>query len=257
MELVITEKEDDVSVRYRCDLCDFNPYQAWCKGNVARFHAALMKHKQTARHREAEAFARGEQPVSISKGGVISADVPTAERPPHFYITKLETMIDKLNDRIDALNSAYTELEQDDSNNTKPFGSLVDDFRQNDNSGFSRKSGDLVISAVADPPPVLNVATHYFQFKEMELKALRKFGDGSCITNTNALNAVNRCMNWCEVYIKDEERRTRNVAYLKKTAEMIKALCALVAEGWRAEDEDYDEIGGRLDSITEHEWADN
>jgi len=253
MELVITEKADDESVRYRCDLCDFNPYQAWCKGNVARFHAALMKHKQTRRHMEAEAFARGEQPVSISKEGVISADVP-AERPPHFYISKLETMIDKLEQRIDALNSAYEPSEASSEDNLKKFGSLVDDFRQNDNSGFSRKSGDLVI--LAEPPSaVLNVATIHFQFKEMELKALRKFGDGSCITNTNALNAVQRCLNWCEVYIKDEGRRSRNTAYLKKTMEMIKSLCALVAEGWRAEDEDYDAIGERLDTIMEHEWS--
>lgn len=245
MELVITEKEDDVSVRYRCDLCDYNPYQAWCKGNVARFHAALMKHKQTARHREAEAFARGEQPVSISKEGKVSADAP-AERPPHFYISKMEKMIDVLEQRIDALNSLYESSEASSEDNLKKFGSLVDDFPQNENSGKSPKSGDLVI---------LGATPKTFQFKELEIKALRKFGDGSCITNTNALNAVNRCMTWCEVYIKDEERRVRNVAYLKKTAEMIKALCALVAEGWRAEEEDYDAIGERLDSIMEHEWS--
>ena len=142
MELVITEKEDDVSVRYRCDICDYNPYQAWCKGNVARFHAALMKHKQSARHREAEAFARGEQPVSISKDGKVSADAP-AERPPHFYISKLETMIDKLNDRIDALNHLYEGSETSEENNPEKFGSLVGDFRHKKHSWKRRKSGEL------------------------------------------------------------------------------------------------------------------
>ena len=160
MELVITEKEDDVSVRYRCDICDYNPYQAWCKGNVARFHAALMKHKQSARHREAEAFARGEQPVSISKDGKVSADAP-AERPPHFYISKLETMIDKLNDRIDALNHLYEGSETSEENNPEKFGSLVGDFRQNETFPKTQKSGDLVILVLDAVKPL----THYFKKK--------------------------------------------------------------------------------------------
>lgn len=248
MELVITEKEDDVSVRYRCDICDYNPYQAWCKGNVARFHAALMKHKQSARHREAEAFARGEQPVSISKDGKVSADAP-AERPPHFYISKLETMIDKLNDRIDALNHLYEGSETSEENNPEKFGSLVDDFRQKKHSWKSEKSGELGNEAA------LNVADRTFQFKEIELKAMRKFGDRSSITNTNALNAVLRCMNWCDVYIKDEERRLRNVGYLRRTAEMIRALMGLMAEGWRGDEEEYDAIGERLDDIMEHDFS--
>ena len=149
MELVITEKADDNSVKFRCDLCDYNPYQAWCKGNTARFHAALMKHKQTTRHREAEAFARGEQPVSISKGGVISADVPHPPTQP-YYISKLENMIDKLEQRIDALNYAFEPSEASSEYNLNNLGSLVDDFRQNGYVQKSQKNGDLVISPTAD-----------------------------------------------------------------------------------------------------------
>jgi hypothetical protein len=247
MELIIEEKPLDASVAYRCDLCNYNPYQAWCKGNVARFHAALMKHKQTARHREAEAFAKGEQPVSIDKNGRLSGDAPP-ERPPHFYITKLETMIDKLEQRIDALNNAYEPSETSSEDNLNKFGSLVGDFRQNEQTSKSEKSGELVNAEV------LNVATHTFQFKEMELKAMRKFGDGSCITNTNALNALIRCKNWCEVFIKDEVRRKKNISYIGRTIDMVKSLCSLIAEGWRAEDEDYDAIGERMDEIMEHEF---
>jgi len=257
MELIITEKPDDVSVKYRCDLCDFNPYQAWCKGNVARFHSALMKHKQTIRHKEAEAFANGEQPITITRsssgGGAVSADAPPSERPPHFYITKLEKMIDTLEERIHALNSAYEPSEMSEEYNLNNLGSLVDVFRQNGSSEISPKSGDLVI----DVPPVLNVAIHYFQFKEAEMVAMERFGDGSCITNTNTLNAVQRCLTWCEVYMKDDERRDKNVAFLTRTREMIKSLCGLVAEGWRAERGDYDAIGERLDGIMGHNWRSN
>lgn len=269
MELIVEEIEKaplDASVAYRCDLCDYNPYQAWCKGNVARFHAALMKHKQTIRHKEAEAFARGEQPINVSKGGVVSATEP--ERPPHFYISKLETMIDKLEQRIDALNSAYDSSETSEEYNLNKFGSLVDDFRQKDSYGFHEKSGESVnpptdavlnrpIHYFQQPPTdaVLNRPTHYFQFKDTEIDALRRFGDGSCITNTNTLNAISRCLSWCEVMVKDEGRRERNRAYLTRTREMIKAICSLVAEGWKAEAEDYDVIGERLDSILEHDFS--
>ena len=252
MELIIEEIEKaplDASVAYRCDLCDYNPYQAWCKGNIARFHAALMKHKQTIRHKEAEAFSRGEQPIHVSKEGVVSATEP--ERPPHFYITKLEKMIDKLEQRIDALNSAYDPSETSDEYNQNNLGSLVDDFRPDGSYGFHEKSGESV-----NPPTdaVLNRPTHYFQFKDMEIDALRRFGDGSCITNTNTLNAISRCLSWCEVMVKDEGRRAKNIAYLTRTREMIKAICSLVAEGWKATEEDYDVIGERLDSILEHNW---
>ena len=245
MELIVEEIEKaplDASVAYRCDLCDYNPYQAWCKGNIARFHAALMKHKQSRRHMEAEAFARGEQPIHVSKEGVVSATEP--ERPPHFYITKLETMIDKLEQRIDALNNAYEPSETSDEYNLNNLGSLVDDFRQNGSYGKTEKSGESV-----NPPNPPS-----FQFKEIEMDALRRFGDGSCITNTNTLNAISRCLSWCEVMVKDEGRRAKNIAYLTKTREMIKAICGLVAEGWRAEEEDYDVIGERLDSIMEHNF---
>jgi len=251
MELIVEEKPLDASVAYRCDLCNYNPYQAWCKGNIARFHAALMKHKQTIRHKEAEAFANGEQPITVSKVGKVGEP----ERPPHFYITKLEKMIDTLEQRIDALNNVYDDVESVEEYNQEKFGSLVDRFRPNETYGKTEKSGDLVIASPPSPPSVLNVATHTFQFKSMELDAMERFGDGSCITNTNTLNAIQRCLTWCEVYVKDEARRSRNVAFLTKTKDMIKALCGLVAEGWRAEAEDYDEIGGRLDGIMDHDWS--
>jgi hypothetical protein len=245
MELIVEEIEKaplDASVAYRCDLCDYNPYQAWCKGNIARFHGALMKHKQSRRHIEAEAFARGEQPIHVSKEGVVSATEP--ERPPHFYITKLETMIDKLEQRIDALNNAYDPSETSEEYNLNNLGSLVDDFRPDGSYWKTEKSGESV-----NPPNPPS-----FQFKEIEMDALRRFGDGSCITNTNTMNAISRCLSWCEVMVKDEGRRAKNIAYLTKTREMIKAICGLVAEGWRAEEEDYDVIGERLDSIMEHDF---
>lgn len=245
MELLIEEMPVDNSVKFRCELCNFNPYQAWCKGSVARFHAALMKHKQSIRHKEAEAFANGEQPVSISKGGKVSAD---AERPPHFYISKLETMIDKLEQRIDALNSAYEPSEASVEDNLNNLGSLVGDLAYRNSFENSQKSGGSGGNENVHQPQT-------FDFKEMELKAMRKFGDGSCITNTNTLNAVVRCLNWCEVYIKDDARRLRNVSYLKTTIESIKSLCSLIAEGWRAEEDDYDAIGGRLDNIMEHVFS--
>lgn len=254
MELVITEKPDDNSVKFRCDLCDYNPYQAWCKGNTARFHSALMKHKQTIRHKEAEAFANGEQPITISKGGAVSADAPPSERPPHFYITKLEKMIDTLEQRIDALNSAYDPSDTTSEYNLNNLGSLVDVFPISGGFQKSEKSGDLVMDV---GPPVLNVAIHTFQFKEAEMVAMERFGDGSCITNTNTLNAVQRCLTWCEVYIKDEERRDRNVAFLTRTKEAIKSVCQMVADGWRPERGDYDAVGERLDGIMGHDWRSN
>lgn len=262
MELVITEKEDDNSVKFRCDLCDYNPYQAWCKGNTARFHAALMKHKQTARHREAEAFARGEQPVSISKGGVISADVPHPPTQP-YYISKLENMIDKLEQRIDALNNAYEETEASSENNLNYLGSLVDDFRQNESFGFYRKSGDLVISPTADiesrQSPVSiqpqRDVLYAFQFKEAEVEALRNYGDRSSITNTNALGAICRVLSWVEVYEKDEGRKEKSLAFLRKTRMMMEKLEAMKKEGWRIDDDDFNIIGERLDDILEYDFT--
>jgi hypothetical protein len=246
MELIVEEKPLDNAVAFRCDVCNYNPYQAWCKGNTARFHAALMKHKQTIRHKEAVAFANGEQPISVGKGGLVSA---APERPSHFYITKLERMIDVLEQRIDALNNTSGASETSDEDNLKKLGSLVGLSGVGEQTQKSLKSGELVIGSG------LNVASQTFQFKEVELKAMRRFGDGTCITNANTLNAVQRCLNWCEVYMKDAARRERNVGYLTKTREMIKSLCALIEEGWRADDEDYDAIGERLDGIMEHEFS--
>ena len=261
MELVITEKEDDNSVKFRCDLCDYNPYQAWCKGNTARFHAALMKHKQTARHREAEAFARGEQPVSISKGGVISADVPHPPTQP-YYISKLENMIDKLEQRIDALNSAFEETDTSSEYNLNNLGSLVDDFRQNGFVQKSQKNGDLVISPTADiesrqsPVSIPQRDVLYaFQFKGLEVLALRNYGDRSSITNTNALGVVCRVLSWVEVYERDEGRKEKSLAFLKKTRMMMEKVDARKKEGWRVDDDDYDAIGERLDDILEYDFT--
>jgi hypothetical protein len=261
MELVITEKAEDNSVKFRCDLCDYNPYQAWCKGNTARFHAALMKHKQTARHREAEAFARGEQPVSISKGGVISADVPHPPTQP-YYISKLENMIDKLEQRINALNSAYDETETSSEYNPNYLGSLVDDFRQNGSSGFFQKSGDLVILPTADiesrqsPVSIPQRDVLYaYHFREMEVDALRNYGDRSSITNVNALGAVCRLLSWVEVYERDEGRREKSLVFLKKTRLMMEKLEAMKKEGWRIEDDDFNAIGERLDDILEYDFT--
>jgi hypothetical protein len=200
---------------------------------------------------EAEAFAKGEQPISIGKDGRLSGDAPP-ERPPHFYISKLETMIDKLEQRIDALNNAYETSETSSEDNLNSYGSLVAVSGLGEQTQKSEKSGELVIG---DDRRILNVPTHTFQFKEIEIRAMRKFGDGSCITNTNAMNALVRCLNWCEVFIKDDGRRTSNVAYIRRTIEMTKQLCSLVAEGWRAEAEDYDAIGERMDEIMEHGFS--
>ena len=259
MELVITEKADDNSVKFRCDLCDYNPYQAWCKGNTARFHAALMKHKQTARHREAEAFARGEQPVSISKGGVISADVPHPPTQP-YYISKLENMIDKLEQRIDALNSAFEETDTSSEYNLNNLGSLVDDFRQNGFVQKSQKNGDLVISPTADiesrqSPVSIRDVLYAFKFKVLEVLALRNYGDRSSITNTNALGAVCRVLSWVEVYERDEGRKEKSLAFLKKTRMMMEKVDARKKEGWRVDDDDYDAIGERLDDILEYDFT--
>ena len=259
MELVITEKADDNSVKFRCDLCDYNPYQAWCKGNTARFHAALMKHKQTARHREAEAFARGEQPVSISKGGVISADVPHPPTQP-YYISKLENMIDKLEQRIDALNYAFEPSEASSEYNLNNLGSLVDDFRQNGFVQKSQKNGDLVISPTADiesrqSPVSIRDVLYAFQFKGLEVLALRNYGDRSSITNTNALGVVCRVLSWVEVYERDEGRKEKSLAFLKKTRMMMEKVDARKKEGWRVDDDDYDAIGERLDDILEYDFT--
>lgn len=259
MELVITEKADDNSVKFRCDLCDYNPYQAWCKGNTARFHAALMKHKQTTRHREAEAFARGEQPISISKGGVISANAPTSATQP-FYISKLENMIDKLEQRIDALNSAFEETDTSSEYNLNYLGSLVDDFRQNGFVQKSQKNGDLVISPSADiesrqSPVSIRDVLYTYHFKEVEVLALRNYGDRSSITNTNALGAICRVLSWVEVYERDEGRKEKSLAFLKKTRMMMEKLEAMKKEGWRIDDDDFNAIGERLDDILEYDFT--
>jgi tetrahydromethanopterin S-methyltransferase subunit G len=259
MELVITEKADDNSVKFRCDLCDYNPYQAWCKGNTARFHAALMKHKQTTRHREAEAFARGEQPVSISKGGVISANAPTSATQP-FYISKLENMIDKLEQRIDALNSAFEETDTSSEYNLNYLGSLVDDFRQNGFVQKSQKNGDLVISPSVDiesrqSPVSIRDVLYTYHFKEVEVLALRNYGDRSSITNTNALGAICRVLSWVEVYERDEGRKDKSLAFLKKTRMMMEKLEAMKKEGWRIDDDDFNAIGERLDDILEYDFT--
>ena len=262
MELVITEKADDNSVKFRCDLCDYNPYQAWCKGNTARFHAALMKHKQTARHREAEAFARGEQPVSISKGGVISADVPHPPTQP-YYISKLENMIDKLEQRIDALNYAFEPSEASSEYNLNYLGSLVGDFRHTESFEKSEKIGD---AGDAPPPdiesrqspvsiPLERDVLYAFQFKGLEVEALRNYGDRSSITNTNALGAVCRVLSWVEVYERDEGRKEKSLAFLKKTRMMMEKVDARKKEGWRVDDDDYDAIGERLDDILEYDFT--
>jgi len=227
MELKISEVADDVSVRYRCDLCNFNPYQEWCKGNVARFHAALMKHKQSRRHIEAEAFARGEQPVSISKGGKISADAPASERPPHFYITKMETMIDKLEQQLKELRLP----------STKGSVAVAVDSPQKEEEV---PKGKLIRA---------------YEFKDVEVEAMQNYGDRSAITNTNAFNAVCRLYSWVEVYEKDEERRMRSLTFLKKTSDEIKSLIGMMAEGWRIEDDDYNVIGERLDDILEYDFS--
>jgi hypothetical protein len=259
MELVITEKEDDNSVKFRCDLCDYNPYQAWCKGNTARFHAALMKHKQTARHREAEAFARGEQPVSISKGGVISADVPHPPTQP-YYISKLENMIDKLEQRIDALNSAYEPSEASSEYNLNYLGSLVDDFRHKNSFEKSEKIGELGTTDIESRQSPVSIqperdVLYAFQFKGLEVEALRNYGDRSSITNTNALGAVCRVLSWVEVYERDEGRKEKSLAFLRKTRMMMEKLEAMKKEGWRIDDYDFNAIGERLDDIMEYDFT--
>lgn len=264
MELVITEKEDDNSVKFRCDLCDYNPYQAWCKGNTARFHAALMKHKQTARHREAEAFVRGEQPVSISKDGKVSADAPHPPTQP-YYISKLENMIDKLEQRIDALNSAFEPSEASSENNLNYLGSLVGDFRHSKYYWKNEKTGEWDTPDIESPQSPVSIpqnelkeqrdVLYPFYFKDMEVLALRSYGDRSSITNTNALGAVCRVLSWVEVYERDEGRKEKSLAFLKKTKMMMEKLEAMKKEGWRIDDDDFNAIGERLDDILEYDFT--
>ena len=187
---------------------------------------------------------------------VVEETPQTIQNPYDTYVSRMEYLIDKLEQRIDALNNAYETSETSSEYNPNFTGSLVGDFRHNEQTSKSEKSGELVNEPY--PPkkslPTERIVVPTFQFKEIELKAMRKFGDGSCITNTNALNALIRCKNWCEVFIKDEVRRKKNVSYIGRTIDMVKSLCSLISEGWRAEDEDYDAIGERMDEIMEHEF---
>ena len=89
MELIVSEVADDnIKTKYYCEVCDYNPYREWCKGNTARFAHAYQTHLQTKRHKNNEAIARGDEPPT-----------PT----PSLYISKLEWLIDKLETRIASL----------------------------------------------------------------------------------------------------------------------------------------------------------
>jgi hypothetical protein len=71
----------------------------------------------------------------------------------------------------------------------------------------------------------------------------------------NALGAVCRLLSWVEVYERDEGRREKSLAFLKKTRMMMEKLEAMKKEGWRIDDDDFNTIGERLDDILEYDFT--
>jgi hypothetical protein len=181
-------------------------------------------------------------------------------------------MIDKLEQRINALNSAYDDTETSSEYNPNYLGSLVGDFRPTDSFEKSEKTGDASVKLGTTPEADIEWP-HYevsipqkelkeqrdvlyaYHFKEMEVDALRNYGDRSSITNINALGAVCRLLSWMEVYEKDEGRREKGLAFLKKTRMMMEKLEAMKKEGWRIDDDDFNAIGERLDDILEYDFT--
>ena len=203
--LEVSEVAQDPKTAYECRLCNFNPYQEWCKGNKARFQVSLQKHLASQRHKLAEAIANGEAlPSPPPKGS-------------GRYISQLEDMIDKLNDKIEEL--VQTKLE--------------------------------VSSGVEEPhtphPP------RRFEWRDTEKKAICDFDNGSIINLTNISNALVRCINWCEINMEGEKKK-KNVLYLTTTRDIVRNIADLITQGWNVEEDDYDELEGRLEKILRHQF---
>ena len=62
-------------------------------------------------------------------------------------------------------------------------------------------------------------------------------------------------LSWVEVYERDEGRKEKSLAFLKKTRMMMEKVDARKKEGWRVDDDDYDAIGERLDDILEYDFT--
>lgn len=163
--LVVSEIGLDPKTAYECRLCNFNPYQEWCKGNKARFQVALQKHLASQRHKLAEAIANGEElPIQPKGGGR--------------YISQLEGMIDKLNDKIEEL--VQTKLEVSNEENHTP-------------------------------PPIRR-----FEWRDTEKKAICDYDNGSIINLTNITNALVRCINWCEINMEGEKKKKCFISHYHK-----------------------------------------
>lgn len=204
IRLEVNEVAQDPKTAYECRLCNFNPYQEWCKGNKARFQVALQKHLASQRHKLAEALANGEElPAPLPKGS-------------GRYISQLESMIDKLNDKIEELVQTKLEISNDgEGNNT--------------------------------PPP------RRFEWRDTEKKAICDFDNGSIINLTNISNALVRCINWCEIHMEGEKKK-KNVLYLTTTRDIVRNFADLITQGWEVEDADLDELEGRLEKILRHQF---
>lgn len=203
--LEVSEVAPDPKTAYECRLCGFNPYQEWCKGNKARFQVALQKHLASQRHKLAEAMANGEE-------------LPTQQKGSGRYISQLEDMIDKLNDKIEEL--VQTKLEVGNG-----LGTI-------------------------DPP---QPQPRRFEWRDTEKKAICDFDNGSIINLTNISNALVRCINWCEINM-DGEKKKKNVLYLSSTRDIVRNMADLITQGWTIEEDDYDELEGRLEKILRHQF---
>ena len=189
---------EDLSMKYYCAVCDYNPFRKWCPTSKARFEASYHTHIASKRHKYNEALANGEEigePVKDFR-----------------YFSQLKNMIDTLEKKIQEL---------------------------------SEKKID--VQPVVQPLKI-------FEFKELERKAICEYDSGSVITLTNIMNAICRCLTWCNLNMTGEKKK-KNVLYLSTTRDLVRNIADTLSQGWEVEDEAYDDLEERLEHILKHQFS--
>lgn len=89
VSLTISEvPAEDLSKKYYCEVCDFNPYKEWCKGSKARFQSAWEVHIKSKRH-------------LIKTGQIEAPDGGNDTR----YFSQLKNILDTIEAKIQELKS--------------------------------------------------------------------------------------------------------------------------------------------------------
>lgn len=198
VSLTITEvPAEDLSMKYYCEVCDFNPFRKWCPWAKARFQKSWETHINSQRHK------------------IATGQIEEPEKKGFHYITQLEEVLAK-------------------------YKAVLEETTQ---------KLVMTLPNQIDVQPV-----KMFEFKEAERKAICEYDNGSIITLTNIMNAICRCLTWCNLNMSGEKKK-KNVLYLSTTRDLVRNIADTLSQGWEVEDEAYDDLEERLEHILKHQFS--